>query len=140
MTRNLVDEILGDAGSEHSRRRGEIVDFPLVSGHLKRTSHGKPVEPVATLPNDDIPEDVMVWPEWVGWAARASKYLWFACILAVAFNVVIWVWREMTYASAGRMACSADNAQLWTEEDPGSDVPRLKVALVEKCAKALILF
>lgn len=138
MTRSLVDEILGEASSEHSRRRGEIVDFPLVSGHLKKADYTeKPLPEVAEV---RVPEGVTVWPEWVGWAARASKYLWFACILAVAFNVVIWVWREMAYASAGRMACSADNAQLWTEEDPGSDVPRLKVALVEKCAQALVLF
>ena len=139
MSRNLVDEILGEASSEHSRRRGEIVDFPLVSGHLKKADYGKPVEPVAT-PEPEVPEGVTVWPEWVGWAARASKYLWFACILAVAFNVVVGVQRELTYASAGRMACSADNVALWTEEDPGSDVPRLKVALVEKCAQALVLF
>lgn len=139
MTRNLVDEILGEAGSEHSRRRGEIVDFPLVSGHLKNADYGKSVEQEAA-PETEVPEGVTVWPEWIGWAARASKYLWFACILAVAFNVAVAVRRELIYAEAGRMACSADNAELWVEEDPGSDVPRLKVALVEKCAQALVLF
>jgi hypothetical protein len=138
MSRDLIDEILGDAGNEVARRRGEVVEFPLVSGHLKKADYTEPPAPEVAEP--EVPEGVTVWPEWVEWPVRLGKYLGFLTVAAVLFWAFVNVRRELIYASAGRMACSADNAALWVEEDPGSDVPRLKDALIERCAKAYVLF
>lgn len=100
--------ILEAAGAEAAQRRpAEVIDLPLRSAFLNRT-RGQPVpaEPEPP-PKPEIPEGVRVWPEWVVWAVRASKYLGFACVaLAV---VLAWSWARTTLilADVGGKSCAA---------------------------------
>lgn len=130
MSQNLIDEILGDASSEHSRRRGEVVDFPLVSKHLKATA---PKEPEIREGAVRVPFRFMLW------LPRVGKYLGFACLLAVALNTATCVRREAIYADIGRTTCSPANSIMWLEESPGSHVPQLREEVLARCAEAMRL-
>lgn len=128
MGRDLVDEILTGAGVEHARRQGDVVEFPLVSRHLKATA---PKEP-------DIPEGAVRVPfRFMLWLPRVGKYLGFACLLAVGLNMATCAHREAIYADIGRTTCSPANSVMWLEESPDSHVPRLRDEVLARCAQAM---
>ncbi len=125
MSRDLADEILASAGAEHKARHGEVIDHPLRSRFLERTA---PKEP------EGIEVHTAVW-----WAVRIGRYAAPLVIAAIAFLIYVGERRQAILADIGKTTCSADPA-LMLEEDPGSDVPRFREAVLLKCAKAYELF
>ena len=131
--RDIADEILETAGADHVARRpaAEVIEFPLVSPWLKREKR----EPMpAAVPLTDPPKVHTPMPLWL----RAVKY---AALLAF-FALGAWFYsterRESILADIGQTTCS--DMSLMLEDDPGSDVPRMKEAVLTRCAKAYELF
>jgi len=83
-----------------------------------------------------IPDDAVIYPEWVGWAIRGAKYP--AAILL--FLIFAWVGlalhRTLALAEVGEITCSAENSMMWIRPTPDSDVPVLNDAVLKACAKA----
>lgn len=128
-----ISEVLRIAGAEHESRRpaGEVIDFPVMSKFLKpqprdRMAEGRPIT--------DPPKVPQPMPLWL----RVVKY---AALLAF-FCIGAWVYsterREAILADIGATTCS--DMSLMIEDDPGSNVPRMKEAVLTRCAKAFELF
>lgn len=115
-----------------------VLDHPLRSKFLSRTATQPAPEPAP-----EVPPDVRVYPEWVGWAVRASKYLGFACVVVALLLTMSAVRQTLILADVGRSTCStlaiADTPEaqaFWTEEDPASTVPKLRTRQFVACMKA----
>lgn len=126
MTDPLVSEILRRAGAEHQARTpAEVIEHPLRSKFLDRTAE-KPEGMEVSAP--------------VAFALRIGPYLsavLLALMLFVAWlNVSNYLSRMMILADIGEATCAPENSLLWIEQDPGSDVPRLKDEVLTRCAKA----
>lgn len=141
--RSKIKGILAEAGVESAvRRPADVIDLPVRSTFLNRTA-GQPAVAPEAPPEAVTPPDVKVYPEWVGWAVRASKYLGFACVVVAALMVWSGVRQTLILADVGRSTCStlaiADTPEAqayWTEEDPASSVPKLKTRQFVACMKA----
>lgn len=101
-----LSRILAAAGAEAAARKpAEVVNFPLVSAHLKRRPaplpEPEPIDPV-------VPDGVRVWPEWIGWGVRTSKYLGFGVVIISLLLVGGWVRRTLINAEAGAVFCAAE--------------------------------
>ena len=57
-------------------------------------------------------------------------------LVLTALWVGFYVHRTLALAEVGALTCSAENSLMWLEEDPGSKVPRLNDAVMNRCAKA----
>lgn len=138
-----IKGILQEAGVESAvRRPAEVIDLPVRSKFLSRTAGQPVIEPEAP-PAPELPEGAKVYPEWVGWAVRASKYLGFACVVVAALLTISAVRQTLILADVGRSTCStlaiADTPEaqaFWTEEDPASTVPKLRTRQFVACMKA----
>lgn len=138
-----IKGILQEAGVESAvRRPAEVIDLPVRSAWLAKTAAPKQVEP-EVRPAPEVPPDVKVYPEWVGWGVRASKYLGFACVVVAVLLVWSGVRQTLILADVGRSTCStlaiADTPEaqaFWTEEDPASTVPKLRTRQFVACMKA----
>lgn len=125
----LVSEILKQAGVEHKARQpAQIIEMPLRSKFLERT---KPVEPEGTEVRTAV-----------AYGIEAGPYISVAVITLLLTLLGLWIYsverREGILAEIGKTTCS--DASLMLEDDPGSDVPRLKDAVLMRCAKAYELF
>lgn len=121
----LVSEILKQAGVEHKARQpAQIIEMPLRSKFLDRTA------PVA-------PEGTEV-PTAVAHGLKAGPYIAVVILTLSALWVYSEVRRQGILAEIGKTTCS--DASLMLEDDPGSDVPKLKDAVLMRCAKAYELF
>lgn len=135
--------MLAEAGVESAvRRPAEVIEMSVRSKFLNRTASPAVIEPEAP-PAPEIPEGAKVYPEWVGWTVRASKYLGFACVVVALLMIWSGVRQTLILADVGRSTCSTlavsdtPEAQIfWTEEDPGSQVPKLKTKQFVACMKA----
>ena len=65
-----------------------------------------------------------------------GQYIAFSALLLTALWVGFYVHRTLALAEVGALTCSAENSLMWLEEDPGSKVPRLNDAVMNRCAKA----
>lgn len=123
---DLVREILEQGGVEHQTRRpAEVIEHPLRSKFLERTS--------------DKPEGTEV-PSPLAYALITGPYVSVAflamCFLWAAMGVHGYFTRQAVLADIGEATCSADMSLMWIEEDPGSNVPRLKDEVLRRCAMA----
>ena len=69
---------------------------------------------------------VVVWGQYVAFSALLLTALWGAFLAH----------RTLALAEVGALTCSAENSLMWLEEDPGSKVPRLNDAVMNRCAAA----
>lgn len=90
-----------------------------------------------------IPEGVTVFPGYVGWMIRVGKYLGFLVVAVTLLMGYSWTRQTLILADVGRSTCStlkiADNPEaqaFWTEEDPGSTVPKLRTSQFVACMRA----
>lgn len=141
--RSKIKGILEEAGATSAQRRpADVIDLPVRSTFLNRTANPPTIAPEAP-PEPEAPLGARIYPEWVGWAVRASKYLGFACIVVALLMIWSGVRQTLILADVGRSTCStlaiADTPEAqayWTEEDPASSVPKLKTRQFVACMKA----
>lgn len=109
-------------------RPENVVALPVRSKFLDRTA---PAE---------IPEGAHVFGEWIQWPMRAGPYLAAALLALTLFvawvNIGNYLTRRAILVDIGETTCSPENSIMWTEADPGSDVPRLKDEVLARCARA----
>jgi hypothetical protein len=144
MSDDRVSRMLAAAGVESARRKPlpqGVLEHPLRSKFLDRTERAiealtDPNPPPEKLPGTEV--HPALW-----WAIRVGRYLGIACVLLVLVSAVMWIRSTLILADVGRSTCStlaiADQPEaqaFWTEEDPGSSVPKLKTRQFVACMKA----
>jgi hypothetical protein len=135
-----VRDILQKAGVESAVRQPlpqGVIEHPLRSKFLDRTANAvealsAPAQP-EKLPGREVP-------------AMVAHALTFGPYVSVAFLTLTvfilagmisgYFTRQAILADIGETTCSAEMSLMWIEEDPDSNVPRLKDEVLTRCAKA----
>jgi hypothetical protein len=110
-------------------RKGPV--FPVRKPKLVKAADAANVVPVNTG---------KIRAHYVGKAGFYSviwgQHVLFSVLLLTLVWAGFYVHRTLALAEVGALTCSAENSLMWLEEDPGSKVPRLNDAVMNRCAKA----
>jgi len=119
----LIDEILKAAGAEHEARApsGDVVPFPMVSKHLRKTAPQFKGREVSL---------------WTARAISAAPYVSIAVLTLTALVGISVLRSVLVYAEVGRATCSGHGSWLMTETEPGERLPVLKDKVLVACDKA----
>lgn len=139
MNDDRIRRILEEAGVESEvRRPAEVIEMPVRSKFLANTAAPKAPAPVPIVEPQPEPHT-----GWVRFLPKVGEYLGLLCILIGLLSAWSWARQTLILADVGRSTCStlqvADTPEaqvFWTEEDPGSDVPKLKTKQFVACMKA----
>jgi hypothetical protein len=83
-----------------------------------------------------IPDDAVIYPEWVGWTIRGAKYPAAFLLFGIALGAGFYLHRTLALAEVGELTCSDKSSLAWVKPTPDSDVPVLNDAVMLQCAKA----